>query len=314
MKIYNQLLVAVMLVVCSPAQAMLETKTQHAEAQVAPQKFADEATFRRYKLEIREKLGSLKTWAERKPVIKKALVHGVHPLFMSYVLDHRLTAMTPLADAVLNDDAEMVELLLKKGADAKAEDKTVNPFGRSLLFSAKSEKIFELLLRHGADVNAHERNGQSVLCHVVASDHLSGACVRLCQQHNIDTSKIHCDCSPLHNLVIYKPSIEKLRELLALGFSLRDTAKNSDFKGLTFVEAIKLKTRRRDEFKKFLKDIEQVAQERQLVIKTDLVPFMPAGVAGIVLGYYEKEDFSQTKEALDEVERQLKIRQELAQL
>ena len=73
---------------------------------------------------------------------------------------------TPLAEAVLQKSKAAILTLLAKGA--KLETRDVE--GRSPLMFASNVEILELLLEKGADPRATDKSGMSVLMHLVAED------------------------------------------------------------------------------------------------------------------------------------------------
>lgn len=327
-------LLAGTLIVCLPAQAMQqiqEVKVQHAmqfseiSIEALRKRLSDPVYFKEYMFKMNRALGGMKSWAERKKNILIVLQAGVNLNRITYAWGTE--SASPLSEAVLHDDMEFVALLLSQyGADLHNSTKQKHSIDRALLFSAKGKEIFKLLLQHGADVNAHDEVRGSVLCHIIFTDELSAECIQLCQEYNINLDKIHCDCSPFHGLILHAMNfdicIAKAKALVVLGVSLDDKSKVPAYNGLTFVEAIKVKIKERqvsltrnlsDELsRKYSKDmladaekllqvVQQAAGERRLVIKTGLTEFMPSGVAGIVLSYYEKEDFAQTEEEISQL-------------
>jgi uncharacterized protein len=72
--------------------------------------------------------------------------------------------LTPLVSAVNSGSFENVRLLLRKGADADARDKS----GRTALWYAAvslNTGFITVLLEHGADVNARDNEGRTALMH-----------------------------------------------------------------------------------------------------------------------------------------------------
>lgn len=77
---------------------------------------------------------------------------------------------TPLHEACLAKNPEIVKLLLEKGADVKAEDKN----GRTPLHEACSTgnlDVVKLLLQNSADINIQDKNGRTMLHDAIVRNH-----------------------------------------------------------------------------------------------------------------------------------------------
>lgn len=74
-----------------------------------------------------------------------------------------------MLEAVIKDDAEVVEKLLELGADPnRIEDKDrATPLHFALTFN--SQKSIPVLLAHGADINCRDREGSSSWDYAVAN-------------------------------------------------------------------------------------------------------------------------------------------------
>lgn len=99
----------------------------------------------------------------------------------SYIVD-----VTPLEEAIHNRDKEMVELLLKAGADPNSKDR----FETTLLHYAIrlfDTRIVECLLNYGANVNVISYN-QSYLHMTARMKYDCSGIIELLVQNGIDTS------------------------------------------------------------------------------------------------------------------------------
>jgi ankyrin repeat protein len=80
---------------------------------------------------------------------------------------------------------ELLELLIERGADLRAVDKTgTGALGRTV--RANRIDLAELLLKHGADVNHRNRMGQSPLFHTLGTDDRRDSMIRLLLRHGAD--------------------------------------------------------------------------------------------------------------------------------
>ena len=78
----------------------------------------------------------------------------------------------PLTEAVKGDHRECVELLLSKGADVNASERS----GWTALNSAARlghETCLEILLKAGADVNSIQENGNTALMEAAKSGNIA---------------------------------------------------------------------------------------------------------------------------------------------
>jgi len=102
---------------------------------------------------------------KQKAVVQLLLANGVSVNIRSYndKNDYEHRRWTPLLYAIANDDPEMIEILLKAGADIHhyyAEKK-------QLIFAAviwaKNPQVTDLLLSYGAKINVSDKDGNTVL-------------------------------------------------------------------------------------------------------------------------------------------------------
>lgn len=93
---------------------------------------------------------------------------------------------TPLHFAVENNDCEMVEQLLERGADVNVREKTGNT---PLHFAAigNASEVAELLLDRGAYVNAQDSGGTTPL-HNAASNNASSEAAEVLLSHGADVN------------------------------------------------------------------------------------------------------------------------------
>jgi len=118
---------------------------------------------------------------------------------------------TPLMTAALHGTAEMVESLLKHGADAKAtNDRGVT----ALIWGAADADKVRLLIEHGADPNARSKLGNTPLM-VAAASSSGAAAVRILLEHGADiTARNERGRTPLR-IAAEGGDIESVRMLLA---------------------------------------------------------------------------------------------------
>ena len=93
--------------------------------------------------------------------IKEALENGADVYFQD-----EQSGMSPLHVAILQNNRDIVELLLEKGADVNLQN---NSGDTPLHFAIAGENVelCNLLLNAGADVNLQNENGKTPLHHAV---------------------------------------------------------------------------------------------------------------------------------------------------
>lgn len=133
----------------------------------------------------------------------------------------------PLYEAVVHQDQDMVQFLVDRRASAKCQPNR-RKYQLPILFHAKSVELAQLLLKHNADVNAHDRDGDTVLRACAASDEKPKELIVLYGRHGADTMRLNDSGeTPLHYLSAEK-DIEKMKAFIAIGVPLEPT-RNSYF-------------------------------------------------------------------------------------
>jgi ankyrin repeat protein len=147
----------------------------------------------------------------------------------------------PLIHAALFNRPEILELLLKAGADPNVTvsnpDEDVR--GETALMYAvdlpEKIRIVELLLKHGADPNLADSKGQTALYHAVDSDNLEAV-------RRLLAARAKPVGVELHGLIYRctRDSLEMLKLLIAAGANLNALGtRDSHFCGYTALEAAK---------------------------------------------------------------------------
>lgn len=113
-------------------------------------------------------------------MVEKAIAHG------SNVNAVDLSKTTPLLIATALSDKEMVELLLKNGADTNIYSRTEKWTPLIRAANKNSLDICRVLLNHGADVNAQTRTGRTALHNAAQNGNLE--LVKLLVEHGADIS------------------------------------------------------------------------------------------------------------------------------
>lgn len=190
-------------------------------------------------------------WPARKKIIIDAIDAGVDPAVLNY-------NMQPLEEAVMHDDTELVDFLLKRGANpnnkglASGDEK---PF----LFCATKPEIAQLLLKYGADVHAKSQE-ETVL--FTAMNHVEAVkLIKLYSEFGIDAGTFNAfGATPLHQLVHTcdesSPAIVQAYVEAGVPLDVRPTGGKN--KGLTFAEAIN------GEFKKVARSTEPAAAKQRI--------------------------------------------------
>ena len=108
---------------------------------------------------------------------------------------------TPLMEAVSNGDADIVDLLIEKGANLDVQDK----MGLTALHSAfvqgegDMKYIIEKLVTSGANINLTDNDGQNVLHHA-ASNCIDVNIIYFLHNYGADPNHLSNDeCTPLYN-------------------------------------------------------------------------------------------------------------------
>lgn len=86
---------------------------------------------------------------------------------LNWFSDH---GISPLISAVMENDKQMVQLLLKNGADVDAGDLREGYFGQTPLMYAASygyKDMADLLLRNGSKINKKDKNGETALNYAI---------------------------------------------------------------------------------------------------------------------------------------------------
>lgn len=282
-----------------------------------------------YRSEVIRKINSFDggdaQWPERRAVIREAVERGVHPNTISYGWKY-----FPLYEAVSHRDEKFTKYLLMHLAHA------TQLYGKeSLLFHTTSKNIVELLLQYGAPVNVQNDDplGESFLYHISRDEDLGADFIEVSKKYGIDPlmNGKHGN-SPLEGVFCYGRmgwvrrgraalGLEKAKMLVELGVSL-DSPMVREYVGFTLVQAIHVKMKELLEefkgkqdsevfvfYKNLLETVKSAALTRKQVISDDMGEQIPLPVKAIVLGYCEKEDFSQTEEEINELHKQLKDRQ-----
>jgi Ankyrin repeats (3 copies) len=89
-------------------------------------------------------------------LVLEKLKHGEHPN-----VRHKVLAITPLHCMAATGQSNVVELLLKKGADPNAKDQGKKTPLHWAVFSAADIRTIQLLVRHGADPKLPDFEGRT---------------------------------------------------------------------------------------------------------------------------------------------------------
>lgn len=107
---------------------------------------------------------TIKSGADNRFLITEAAGQGY--LDIVEMISNKVKDVSQLNEALLssavNSRVEVVELLLKKGANPNAKDKRGNPV---VSIIGKNRKLLEMLINAGADVNVKDQNEQTILMH-----------------------------------------------------------------------------------------------------------------------------------------------------
>lgn len=134
--------------------------------------------------------------------------------------------LTPLMRAVQNGHAEMVELLLARGADVNTRTRgRFNRGSTALNIAAYRTSLIEVLIRHGADVNAIGAGGATPLLAAIGAKDPAG--VEILLRNGADPN-IHSPRGvvPLHSAVSKHP--QWVRTLIDYGADIQITTWEGD--------------------------------------------------------------------------------------
>ena len=142
-------------------------------------------------------------------IVKALLEHKPNDIHISIAL-HK---------AILQEDIEIIEILLKSGADANAID--VDTEHTPLHNASSNPNVIKILLKHGANIEALDPKGNTPL-HFAAQENLASVKVLLEQGANIHATNSQ-DLTPLHKAAMqHKTSI--IEYLVLCGLNINSKA------------------------------------------------------------------------------------------